>query len=179
MRLTAPACVVLLSLAACGRVDDEAPSPAPPPVAQPLAQAPAPVKDRMPTARPVDETTRTLLAATPSLVSSALSVNGVAAADGQRVRFLLGVMSCGLFVAARGEATVQGGHFQLPFDTRALADWSGPVSLYIAVDADADGACGDTDTFLEVQGVTPSPGLQVDAAQAQATYAMCWAFGAE
>lgn len=180
MRLTALACVVLLSLAACGRVDDEsAPAaPTPTPAEQPLAQGPAPMKE-WPVAHLVDEDSRTLLAATPSLTTSALSVNGVAAADGQRVRYLLGVVSCGLFIVARGEATVQGGQFQLPFQPQSAAEWLGPVSLYLSLDANADGACDEADTFLEVSNLTPSPGLQVDASGAQATYAGCWMFGAE
>jgi hypothetical protein len=88
-------------------------------------------------------------------------------------------VGCGLYVVARGEATVQGGRFELPFDPQAAAEWLGPVSLYLSFDAHADGTCDEADTFLEVSNVTPSPGLQVDASTAQATYAGCWMFGAE
>lgn len=166
-----------LSLLACG---PEAVSDAPstPPAEQALApasRAPEPARELRPRALPETPTSLSTRALSATAGPS-LSVRQVAAADGTRVRYLLGMLSCGLFVVGEGEAVVQGGRFELPYDASALAGWGGPVELYLGIDQDGNGACDETDPLLEVSNVAPAPGLVVDASTGGPTYVSCWLF---
>jgi len=104
-----------------------------------------------------------------------LHVRDVAAPDGTRVQYLLGLLSCGILTIAQGEATVRNGRFELPYDAQLAQDWNN-LELFLHVDTENDGVCDDTDTVLQLDQVTVAPGATVDASGAAPSYVGCWLF---
>ncbi|MEW5741129.1 MAG: hypothetical protein AB1938_19560 [Myxococcota bacterium] len=170
--------VAVLSLWACGRVEDDVPpQPAEQALAREAKEAPSSEAKLSPRAVLPAPTSLDVRDVAPSLqAGDFVSVAGVAAPDGAHVRYMLGVVACGILVVGQGDAVVQGGRFEAPFEAGALAEWNGPVDLFLLFDEDGDGACGEADTILQVPGVTPSPGAEVDASGAAPGYTGCWLF---
>ncbi|MCC6337315.1 MAG: hypothetical protein IT380_25385 [Myxococcales bacterium] len=172
--------VVVTLLLGCGRVEPEVgQNPVEAGLAPELPEAKAsevearPLPHAAPKA-PVSLATRPV---EPSLqAGDFVDVEHVAAPDGARVRYMLGVVACGLFVVGQGEGVVQGGAFQAAFAPAALARWSGPVDLFLLFDEDGDQACTEADSVLQVVGVTPAPGGSIDASAAAPGYTGCWMF---
>lgn len=122
-------------------------APATPEVAAPIAAAAIPAR-----AATVE------LAAAPVVTSASAS-----ATAGQRVQWVLGMMSCGFMEQARGDAHVVGNTLQVP----APEDWA---RLYLRVGGPT---CSDGDAFLEAD-VAADGTVSLD--QATPTYLGCWFF---
>src|SRR3954463_16696009 len=66
-----------------------------------------------------------------------LTVTHLKLTDGTRVRFMLGLVGCGVMSYGRGEAVVKNGSFELPFD----ANVERPVDLFLKVDDGTNVEC--------------------------------------
>jgi hypothetical protein len=117
---------------------------------------------------------------TPSLrpqeltpVMDVVSVHSLAAADGTQVRYLVGMMGCGISVVTRGIATVQGGAFEIQYDP-SLSQF-GQLSLFLQLDLLGTGVCDpETSQVFEVPAQLPgSVDLSVLPAE---SFAGCWMF---
>ena len=146
-----------LSLAACGidptipAVEDEAPlvaaTPAPP-LRGEVLNAAAPLR-----LRPQLET---------------VHVHSLSVPDGTQVKYVLGMMGCGISIAARGTATVQGGAFEIPFDP---SFGTGDVSLFFTLAETCD---PETSQVYEVPASLPG---SVDlSTMPEASFIGCWLF---
>lgn len=180
MKTWSVGCVVVALLLGCGRVEPEVgQSPVEPGLAPELPEAKASEVEARPLPRasakaPVSLATRPV---EPSLQAGGfVDVENVAAPDGARVRYMLGVVGCGIYVVGQGEGVVQAGAFQAAFAPAALVDWRGPVDLFLLFDGDGDGVCSEADSVLQVAGVTPAPGGSIDASAAAPEYTGCWMF---
>lgn len=99
-------------------------------------------------------------------------VHSLAAPDGAEVHYLLGVMSCGLFIVAQGTATVHGGTFVVPYEAAAAGNFE-QVSLYFQVTAPGE-RCQADEPVLEVQTALPA---SIDLSVVpEPGYAGCWLF---
>ncbi|MDP1829448.1 MAG: hypothetical protein Q8L48_39645 [Archangium sp.] len=156
---------VTLSLTACG-ID-----PAVPAVQE------APLAAATPTSRPGTERLeftqltprlRPVTSLQPAL--DVVSVHSLAAADGTEVRYLLGMMGCGISVVARGSATVQGGAFEIPYDS-TLSEF-GQMSLFFQV---GGGVC-DPETSQVFEVATTLPGIVDLSTLPEQSFAGCWLF---
>lgn len=87
-------------------------------------------------ATPLEESAATLVPEASQPVNE-LVVHGLAGADEARVHWLLGIMSCGIFEVAHGDATLLGGSFSVPFESSSLP----AVHLYVFVDVNGNGTC--------------------------------------
>ena len=107
-----------------------------------------------------------------SAPAQVVNVHSLAAADGTRVRYLLGVLGCGISVFAKGTATVQGGAFTIQYDT---TPFDGQASLFFQVDTEGTGVCepGTTPVFEVPAELPGSVDLSV---MPQQSYAGCWLF---
>ena len=90
--------------------------------------------------------------------------------DGTQVRFLLGMMGCGISVVAQGAAAVHGGAFEIQYDP-ALSEY-GQVSLFFQL---GGGVCDpETTQVYEVAAQLPgSVDLSVLPAE---SFVGCWLF---
>lgn len=147
-----------LFLAACGldpavpAVQDEAPL---------VAQAPA-----VPLPRGELTNAAAPLRLRPEL--STVQVHSLAAPDGAHVKYLLGMMGCGISVVASGTATVQGGAFSIPYDPARAESW---VSLYFQLDETCD---PETSQVFEVPATLPGT---VDlSVLPDSSFTGCWLF---
>jgi len=164
--------LLMVLVAGCGREDVPAVAQQPLAPAQPAVREPTGLVDdlpfevveALPTFRPQIE-----LPAQPVVRAHSLAV-----ADGTRVEFMLGVVSCGMMVFAQGTASVHGGRFEIPFDDAAANGFT-TVSLYFRVVPEGGAACDETAQVLEAEVALPG---SVDLSQAQQTYGGCWLFGA-
>lgn len=102
-----------------------------------------------------------------------VSVHSLAAADGTEVRYLLGMMGCGISVVARGSATVQGGSFEIPYDS-SLSEF-GQMSLFFQV---GGGAC-DPETSQVYEVATSLPGSVDLSTLPEQSFVGCWLFDVE
>jgi hypothetical protein len=103
------------------------------------------------------------------------TVTNLKVPDGTRVRFLLGLVGCGVMSYGRGEAVVNNGSFELPFD----ATVERPVDLFLKVDDGHHFECDLQDEILRLSDVTPTVGAVIDASAADSTSMGCWLFGTE
>lgn len=105
-----------------------------------------------------------------------LTVSNLKLPDGTRVRFMLGLVGCGVMELGKGEAEVKDGSFELPFDGSQL-QWERDVDLFIKPAIHGKFECDTDDEVLILNGVTPTVGSTVDASKAEPTNMGCWLFG--
>ena len=106
-------------------------------------------------------------------IAQTVVVHSLAAPDGTQVRYLLGMVGCGISVAARGTATVQGGSFTIASDS-ALSEL-GSMSLYFTL---GDAACDpDATQVFEVPATLPGS-VDLSTMPAQ-SFVGCWLFDQE
>jgi hypothetical protein len=100
-----------------------------------------------------------------------LSIHSMPVADGTQVRYLLGMMGCGISVVAQGSAQVRGGAFEIQYDP-ALSEF-GQMSLFFQIGSEV---CDpETTQVYEVPAQLPgSVDLSVLPAE---SFAGCWMFG--
>lgn len=99
----------------------------------------------------------------PAAVVQEIASAPQAATTGQRVQWVLGLMSCGFMEQARGEALVSGDAVQVP----APEGWA---RLYLRV---GGVTCTDDDAFLEADVAADGT---ASLSQATPTYLGCWFF---
>lgn len=151
--------VAALSLAACG-LDPAVPVVQEEPLVAQLPEAPPPVLrgELLKASAP--------LRLRPELVN--VQVHSLSAPDGTRVRYLLGMMGCGIWEVARGEASVQGGAFTIPADPSASMEG---LSLYFQLGDTCD---PETSQVFEVPASLPG---SVDLSTLPAeSFTGCWLF---
>jgi hypothetical protein len=110
--------------------------------------------------------------------SPRLTVSNLKLPDGTRVRFMLGLVGCGVMTAGRGEAVVQNGCFELPLngeDDLPRRD----LELFLKPATGGKFACELDDEVLVLRDVTPAPGTVVDATAVEPVRMGCWLFGDE
>jgi hypothetical protein len=159
---------VTLFLSACGL---EAAVPA-------VGDEPQPLTTQLPDEAAVERPR--LQALTPRLraehltpVMDVVSVHSLALADGTQVRYLLGMLGCGILVAAQGSATVQGGAFEIPYDP-ALAEF-GQLSLFLQFDTLGTGVC-DPETSQVYEVPATLPGAVDLSVLPEQSFIGCWLF---
>ena len=103
-------------------------------------------------------------------IADTVVVHSLAAPDGTQVRYLLGLMGCGISVVARGTATVQGGSFTIPYDA-SLSPF-GSVSLFFTV---GDGAC-DPEVTQVFEVPASLPGSVDLSTLPDQSFVGCWLF---
>ncbi len=146
MRYLFFACLAVLCFAVCGPLGEESEESAP------LSPALSPLRKE-----------------------SELTVTKLKVPDGTRVRFMLGLVGCGVMEFGKGEAVVKNGSFELPFD----ANVERPVDLFLKVGDGKQFECDLQDEILRLADVTPTVGAIVDASAAESTSMGCWLFGTE
>lgn len=105
-----------------------------------------------------------------------VSVHSLAVPDGTRVRYLLGMMGCGISVVSRGTVTVQGGAFDIQYDP-ALSEF-GAMSLFFQIDELGTGACDpEASQVYEVAASLPGT-VDLSTLPAQ-SFVGCWLFDIE
>jgi hypothetical protein len=97
-------------------------------------------------------------------------VHSLAAPDGTQVRYLLGMMGCGITVVARGTASVQGGSFTVPYES--TLSQLGEMGLYFTL---GDAAC-DPQTSQVFEVSTSLPGTVDLSTLPEQSFAGCWLF---
>lgn len=102
-----------------------------------------------------------------------VSVHSLAAPDGTQVRYLLGMLGCGISVVASGTASVQGGAFEVRYDP-AMAAY-GQLSLFLQIDEAGTGVCDpETSHVYEVPATLPG---SVDLSTLpEQSFIGCWLF---
>lgn len=103
-----------------------------------------------------------------------VSVHSLAAADGTQVRYLLGMLGCGVSVVASGTATVHGGAFEIQYDP-ALSEY-GQMSLFFQLDTLGTGVC-DPETTQVYEVAAQLPGAVDLSVLPAESFAGCWLFG--
>ena len=157
---------VSLFLTACG-IDPAIPAVQADPLVAALPLTPAQTERLV-----VSELTPRLQLAQLTAVVDRVSVHSLAVPDGTQVRYLLGMMGCGISVVGKGTATVQGGAFEIPYDP-ALSEFG--VSLFFQIDQAGTGLCDpETSQVFEVAVALPtSVDLSVLPEQ---SFIGCWLF---
>lgn len=100
-----------------------------------------------------------------------VQVHSLAVPDGTQVRYLLGMVGCGISVLARGTATVQGGAFVIPYDPEAA--YSPSASLYFQL-----GEVCDPETSQVFEVGAQLPGAIDLSTLPEQSFAGCWLFDA-
>lgn len=102
-----------------------------------------------------------------------VSVHSLAVPDGTQVRYLLGMLGCGISVVASGTASAQGGAFEVPYDP-GMAVY-GQLSLFLQIDEEGTGVCDpETSQVYEVQATLPG---SVDLSTLpEQSFIGCWLF---
>ncbi len=158
---------VSMFLTACGI---EAPEPALQGEAPLVAQPPAPTP--VPELMEIRELTPRLRPSQLAPMAGHVSVHSLNVPDGTQVRYLLGVMSCGISVLSSGSAIVHDGAFAIAFEPDEFS--FGSPSLFIQVDGAA--ACDPETT--QVYEVPVSEAGTVDlSVLPESTIGGCWVFG--
>lgn len=160
---------VSLFLAACGI---EATEPALQEEASLIAQTPepTPVPERM----EIRELTPGLRLSQIVPLAGLVSVHSLAVPDGTQVRYVLGMMGCGIWVVGRGSATVHGGAFELAFEPDPAP--FGGLSLFVQI----DGATTCDPETSEVYEVPVSEAGGVDlSVLPENPFGGCWVFDLE
>lgn len=110
----------------------------------------------------------------PQQLSPALdtvSVHSLAVPDGTQVRYLLGMMGCGISVVAQGSAAVHGGAFEIPYPAE-LSEF-GQMSLFFQI---GNEVC-DPETTQVYEVAAELPGTVDLSVLPAESFAGCWLFG--
>ncbi|MDP2270657.1 MAG: hypothetical protein Q8K32_07965 [Archangium sp.] len=159
-----PLLTVSLLLTACGI---ESPEPALQEEAPLVAQQPAPTNERM----EIRELTPQVRPSQIAPLGGLIGVHSLDVPDGTQVRYVLGMLGCGISVVGRGTATVHGGAFDIAFEPDPAP--FGGLSLFIQFDP--AGTCDpETSTVYEV-GVSESGTVDLSVLP-ENTFGGCWVF---
>ncbi len=104
-------------------------------------------------------------------VMDTLSIHSMPVADGTEVRFVLGLMGCGISVVAQGSAQVRGGAFEIQYDP-ALSEF-GQMSLFFQIGSEV---C-DPETTQVYEVPAQLPGSVDLSVLPTESFAGCWLFG--
>ncbi len=155
---------VSLFLAACGI---ESAEPALQEEAPLVAQQPASTTERM----EIRELTPQVRPSQLVPLAGLINVHSLDVPDGTQVRYVLGMLGCGISVLGRGTATVQGGAFDISFEPDPAP--FGGLSLFVQFDQ--AGTCDpETSTVYEV-GVSESGTVDLSVLP-ENTFGGCWVF---
>lgn len=116
----------------------------------------------------------TTVAPAPPLLSS-LVVKNVSAPDGTRVRYMLGLIGCGVLELGRAETVVMNGSFEVKFDPGELTR---DVDLFYKLENNGGFACDEGKDVVMVRDVGPGIAV-VDAAAGSESNVGCWLFSRE
>ena len=104
-------------------------------------------------------------------VMDTVSVHSLNVPDGTEVRYVLGMMGCGISVVAQGAAAVHGGGFEIQYDP-SLSEF-GQVSLFFQIGTEV---C-DPETTQVYEVPAQLPGSVDLSVLPSESFAGCWLFG--
>jgi hypothetical protein len=102
-----------------------------------------------------------------------VNVHSLAVPDGTEVRYVLGMMGCGISVVAQGAATVHGGAFEIQYDPSLSEFAFGGMSLFFQI---GNEVC-DPETTQVYEVPAELPGSVDLSVLPSESFAGCWLFG--